>query len=75
MGDFNAQVGSFRNGYERSMGSHAFGNRNVEGIHVLDLCLRKDLVVSNTLFKKKYTHKFTRYNWDDKYRTEIDYTH
>lgn len=73
IGDLNAQIGTDRNGYEEVMGPFGYGKRNVEGEEILNLCMRNKLLVKNTFFKKRDSHKITRYGWDGKCKTVIDY--
>ena len=73
IGDCNAQVGTERTGYEKVMGPHGYGRRNVEGEHLLDFCLRNGLVLKNSWFKKRISHKITRYSWNGQQKTIIDY--
>lgn len=73
IGDLNAQLGTDRNGYEKVMGPHGHGRRNSEGEQLLDFCLRNSLVVKNSWFNKRVSHKITRYSWDGQSKTVIDY--
>lgn len=73
MGDLNAQVGSERLGFETSLGPYGWGPRNNEGIKLLDLCLRNELVLGNSWFKKRDSHRITRYGWDGVQKSVIDY--
>lgn len=73
IGDLNAQVGIDRSGYEEVMGPFGYGVRNTEGENVLDFCVRNNLLIKNTFFKKKDSHKITRYSWDGRSKTVIDY--
>ncbi|XP_046994414.1 uncharacterized protein LOC124606476 [Schistocerca americana] len=73
VGDLNAQIGTDRNGYEEVMGSFEYGRRNVEGEEILNLCIKNHLLVKKTFLKKQDSHKITRYGWDGKSKTFIDY--
>ncbi|XP_046988671.1 uncharacterized protein LOC124594347 [Schistocerca americana] len=73
IGDLTAQIGTDRNGYEVVMGTFGYGRRNVESKEILYLCTRNHLLVMNTFFKKPGSHKITRYGWDGKSKTVIDY--
>lgn len=55
------------------IGPFGFGNRNTDGGHLPDLCVRNNLIVKNTWFRKQDSHKITRYSWDGRWRTLIDY--
>ncbi|KAL1446168.1 hypothetical protein WDU94_012372, partial [Cyamophila willieti] len=73
MGDMNAQVGSNRTSYETIMGPWGYGNRNLEGERLIDLCIRNELIIGNTWYKKRESHKITRYSWDGRLKTMIDF--
>jgi hypothetical protein len=73
MGDFNAQVGAGRNGYENIIGKFGEGTRNQEGENILDMCNRNQWMIGNGWFKKRKSHKITTYSWDRKSETIIDY--
>ena len=51
-GDVNAHVGRERNGFEEIMGRYGFGDRNEEGLRVLEVCKNHELKIFNTFFKK-----------------------
>ncbi|KAL1448519.1 hypothetical protein WDU94_000571, partial [Cyamophila willieti] len=73
MGDMNAQVGTDRTNYETVMGPWGYGNQNPEGERLIDLCMRNEMLLGNTWFKKRDSHKITRYSWDGRIKTLIDY--
>ncbi|KAL1446754.1 hypothetical protein WDU94_015598, partial [Cyamophila willieti] len=73
MGDMNAQVGTDRTNCESVIGAHGWGDKNKEGKQLIDLCRRNNLSIGNTWFKKRQSHKVTRYSWDGKHETMIDY--
>jgi exonuclease III len=74
MGDFNAQVGQDRRGFEEVLGADGWGERNLEGERLLELCVRNEMLVGNSWYKKKYdSHKITRYAWGTNRGTVIDY--
>ena len=52
-GDFNGHVGIDKLGYERVHGGYGFGARNEAGESILDFALASDLVVANTMYKKR----------------------
>lgn len=72
MGDMNAQVGKERSGYGNVIGPWSFENRNEEGENLLDLRLRNEMFIGNTWFRKRDSHKITRYSWDRRYETMIN---
>uniref|UniRef100_A0A8D8LKZ5 Craniofacial development protein 2 n=2 Tax=Cacopsylla melanoneura TaxID=428564 RepID=A0A8D8LKZ5_9HEMI len=74
IGDLNAQVGQDRYNCESIIGAHGWGSRNTEGKRLIDLCRRNNLAIGNTWYKKRKSHKITRYSWDGRYETVIDYT-
>ncbi|XP_039283900.1 uncharacterized protein LOC120351281 [Nilaparvata lugens] len=73
MGDFNAHVGSSRAGYEEVIGCFSYGTRNEEGEKLLDLCQRNGMRVANTWYKKRESHMITRYSWDGRNKSVVDY--
>ena len=73
LGDFNAQVGYNRLGYEDILGSHGSGRRNEEGRNLLDFCKRNNFIIGNSWFQKQESHKYTRYSWNNEHKTIIDY--
>ena len=81
-GDLNAQTGSacYNNEYLNHIGKYGKGKLNLNGEHLLELCTRNDLVLTNTLFCHKLCHRTTwtcpeRKNSARKnpYRNQIDY--
>ena len=73
MGDLNAHVGSERQGYENVLGAEGWGSRNEEGRKLLDFCKRNGLVVGNSWFRKKESHKVTWYSSDLTKKSLVDY--
>lgn len=73
MGDFNARVGNDRRGYETVLGGHGEDHRNEEGEVLLDTCLRNKWIIGNGWYKKRDSHKFTRYSWNLEQKSIIDY--
>ncbi|GMP23033.1 hypothetical protein CsSME_00000790 [Camellia sinensis var. sinensis] len=55
-GDFNGHVGIDKLGYERVHGGYGFGDRNEAGESIVDFVLVVDLVVANTMYKKREKH-------------------
>lgn len=72
LGDFNGWVGVKRDGYESVLGPFGIkGRENENGNNVLEICLEKNLCVTNTLFKHKEIHMFT---WENhKMKSMIDF--
>ena len=46
-------------GYEKVYGGYGFGDRNEAGERILDFALASDLVVANTMYKKREEHSIT----------------
>ena len=59
MRDFNTKVGDKNEVYERIMGKHGMGTKNINGEPFLELCLEHDLVIGGTIFPNKDIHKIT----------------
>ena len=56
-GDFNAKTGSLWKEYPENMGKFGKGHGNSSGRQLLELCMKHDLVITNTLFQHKLTHR------------------
>jgi len=70
-GDFNGHIGADSVGYDTVHGGFGFGERNSEGVSMLDFVVAFDLLVVNSFFKKKEDHLVT---FKSGYRkTQIDY--
>ena len=80
-GDFNAKTGREWKSYPENIGRYGKGEMNSNGKELLEFCHRQNLVLTNTLFKHKMSHRTT---WEspatstDKerrnpYRNQIDY--
>jgi hypothetical protein len=52
-GDLNGHVGASKEGYQEIHGGFGFGNRNKEGVRILDFAVAMDLVICNTRFQKE----------------------
>ena len=70
-GDLNGHVGNLSDGYDHVHGSFGFGSRNREGERILEFSLAMDMVVCNTLFKKRDSHLITYSSGGT--NTQIDY--
>jgi hypothetical protein len=55
-GDINGHVGSTRVGFDGVHGGFRYGSRNQEGKGILNFALACDLIVMNTLFRKRLSH-------------------
>jgi hypothetical protein len=58
-GDLNGHVGSIRVGFKGVHGGFGYGHRNQEGEGILNFALAYDLIVANTLFRKRVSHLVT----------------
>jgi exonuclease III len=58
-GDFNGHVGSTRVGFDGVHGGFGYGSRNQEGEGILNFALVYDLIIVNTLFRKRVSHLVT----------------
>ena len=52
-GDLNGHKGEERNGYETIHGGYSFGMRNVEGDRILEFTDTMNMVICNSVFKKR----------------------
>jgi hypothetical protein len=57
--DLNGHVGSTRVGFDGVHGGFEYGSRNQEGEGILNFALAYDLIVTNTLFRKRVSHLLT----------------
>jgi hypothetical protein len=58
-GDLNSHVGAINVGFERVHGRFRYDSRNQEGEDVLNFALAYDLLIANTLFRKRESHLVT----------------
>ena len=58
-GDLNGHVGTSNTGFEWAHGGFGYGIRNQEGEDVLSFPLAYDMIVANTLFRKRESHLVT----------------
>lgn len=70
-GDFNDHIGGDSSGYESAHRGFGFGVRNSGGVVVLDFAIAYDLLVINSLFKKREGHLVTFKSGS--FKTQIDY--
>ena len=59
MGDFNAKVGSSNSDYKDCIRKYVKGYMNSSGKTHLEMCIKNELVITNTLFQHKQTHRTT----------------
>jgi len=69
--DFNGHIGVGADGFEIAHGSFGFGERNNVGVSILEFVVAYELLVVNSLFKKKEDHLVTFRSGSRK--TQIDY--
>ena len=70
-GDWNVHVGTSADGFEEVHGGFGYGVRNDEAADFLDFAVAHDLVIGNTLFKKRDSHLITYASGD--HVTQVDY--
>jgi hypothetical protein len=58
-GDLNGHVCSTRVDFDGVYGGFGYGSRNQEGEGILNFALAYDLIVANTLFRKRVSHLVT----------------
>lgn len=73
LGDFNSRVGNNNEGIEEIMGIFGEQEKNNNGDRMIDFCLMNNLVISNSTFKHKDIHKFTRVEPAKDEKSIIDY--
>jgi hypothetical protein len=71
IGDLNGHVGSTRVGFEEVHGDFGYESRNQEGEGILNFALAYDLIVANTLFRKRVSHLVTFSN--GQHYSQIDF--
>ena len=59
IGDLNAKVGSDNLAWKMTMGKHGVGNKNENGVRLLEFCTTNDLIIGGTLFEHQEKHKTT----------------
>ena len=57
LGDLNARVGNVK--LEGVVGKYGVPGRNLSGESLLNMCVENELVVGNSLFKKRAINKYT----------------
>jgi hypothetical protein len=58
-GDLNGYIGSTRVGFDGVYGGFRYGSRNQEWEGILNFALSYDLIIPNTLFRKRVSHLVT----------------
>jgi len=52
-GDLNGHVGTNVDGYDGVHGGYGFGERNADGVRILEFCDAVELIVTNTCLKRQ----------------------
>jgi len=73
MGDFNAQIGPDRTGFENVMGNETMGRRTDNGERLLSMCNSNELKVGGSIFAHKHIHKGTWRSADGTTVNQIDH--
>lgn len=73
LGDLNGRVGNDNTGIERNMGTEGEQVKNNNGERIINLSIDNDFVITNTKFKHKDIHKFTREEINRGEKSIIDY--
>ena len=64
-------MGALNTIYPNAVGKHTLGNANPRGHMLAVFYMKKDLVISNSLFKKRKLHMWT--SPDGKTKNQIDF--
>jgi hypothetical protein len=70
IGDLNEHVGSNRVGFDGVHGGFGYESRNQEGDGILNFVLAYDLIIANTLFRKRVSHLVT---FSSGHHSQIDF--
>ena len=70
-GDFNGHVGEQTAGFDGIHGGYGIGQRNAEGMRLLEACAAHGLVIANTCFMKKKEQRYTYRSGNNK--SQIDF--
>ena len=73
MGDWNAKIGSNRDGWENVMGKFGYGTNNGRGHRLLQFASLHNLYVTNTKFKHKASRKWTWESPNGRDKNMIDF--
>ena len=72
MGDFNSKVGEQEQNEEKTAGKHGLGIINERGTRLVQFAKSNYLVITNTMFKKKESRKWTWRGLNRSTKNEID---
>ena len=70
-GDLNGHVGKGTDGFDNVHGGNGFGDRNADGVRLLDFCLAANLSITNTFFSKP-DNKLVTYQFGSS-KSQIDF--
>ena len=73
LGDFNASIGTERDGYETCVGPHGSGNVNPNSTKFLDFARSHGLRVAGSWFQSPQAHRWTWYSNAGGVAKEIDH--
>jgi hypothetical protein len=73
LGDFNARVGQNNRIWSGVLGRHGVGQVNENGMTLLTLCAKHDLIVTNTLILQKNKYKTSWMHPRSKHWHLVDY--
>ena len=59
LGDYNEKTGSRYRNFKQNMGKYGKGKINENGRHLLELCKKHELFLTNTTFSHKLCHRVT----------------
>ena len=62
-GDWNGHIGQERTTYEEIIGHHGVGDRNEDGVRVIDFASVNSLSIMNTFYQHQPSHKWTWYRY------------
>jgi hypothetical protein len=72
-GDFNAECGASRAGWERVMGPHGIGHLNDNGLRMLTMASYANLKIGNTFFEHSTKQKITWHSNTGRCQKQLDY--
>lgn len=73
IGDLNGRVGNKNSGIEKYMGKEGEETLNKNGKRIIEICIENNLIITNTKFKHKDIHKYTRGRESRNEKSIIDY--
>uniref|UniRef100_A0A1Y1M0F5 Reverse transcriptase domain-containing protein n=2 Tax=Photinus pyralis TaxID=7054 RepID=A0A1Y1M0F5_PHOPY len=73
LGDFNGRVGKRKNEGADVIGNQGEDHKNNNGVRLINFCVDNNLIITNTFYKHKEIHKFTREVESRNEKSIIDY--